>query len=71
MAQHEETKMSINAGYRLVKNCGRWKWELAHQNGTVLAISGTDYSRKSDAKRAFNRAAAAMSDVAFFTPTTA
>lgn len=51
--------MSNKSGYKLTKYCGRWKWEL-HKNGVVLATSGQDYSRKSDARRAFNRAASEM-----------
>jgi len=34
--------------------CGKYRWNLYHQNGTLLAQS-KGYSRKSDAKRAITR----------------
>jgi len=62
---------SSNVKYDFIisKVCGRWKWKLVHQNGTVLAQSAIDYTRESDARRAFYRAADGM--MSFIPQTTA
>lgn len=39
---------------------GEWRWRVKHSNGRILADSGEGYSRKSDAKKGFERLAASI-----------
>lgn len=54
------TTTLVSSTFRIIQSCGRWRWELVHQNGSLLAQSGATYSRRSDAKRAIERARSAL-----------